>query len=315
MTAERGYIGGRFTLELDDKKPVGFVTSIDGGHFKSDMIQSPVGGRPGQQGGDFLIQRYPGKPKYDDITITAGMAMSPQFWSWVKATVDNKPERRDGALVTYDFNSKEKLRRTFKRALLAEIGFPACDAAAKSGQLLTVKISPEALEYAEGDNSALKMDQALNELQKQKRWTQSSFKFELGKVGGDAAMSQAKIEAFTIKQNVISNPVGSHLDARKEVGRLELPQLQVSFPESQGKKWFEWFKKTSMEGHHETTSGSLSYLAPNTNAVLLQVNFTGVGLLSLDFDKSEGSREGIARIKATLFVEGMSLEPNGKGTA
>ena len=313
--AERGYIGGRFTLELDDKKPVGFVTSIDGGHFKSDLVQSPVGGRSGQQGGDFLIQRYPGKPKYEDITITAGMAMSPQFWSWVKATIDNKPEYRNGALVTYDFNSKEKLRRTFTRALLSEIGFPACDAAAKSGQLLTVKISPEKLEYAEGDNSALKMDQALNELSKQKRWTQSSFKFELGKVGGDSAMSQAKIEAFTVKQNVIANPVGSEMETRKEVGRLELPQLQVSFPESQGKKWFDWFKQTSIEGNHETTAGSLSYLAPNSNEVLLQVNFSGVGLLSLDFDKSEGAREGIARIKATLFVEGMTLANGGKGTA
>src|SRR5438046_231584 len=80
------YFGGRFTLELDDKKPVGFVTSIDGGHFKADPVPSLVGASN-------VITRYAGKPKYDDITITCGMAMSPAFWKWLQASLDNKPAR------------------------------------------------------------------------------------------------------------------------------------------------------------------------------------------------------------------------------
>jgi phage tail-like protein len=315
MPSERAnYIGGRFTLELDDKKPVGFVTTIDGGHYKSDMIQSPIGGRPGQEGGDFYVQKYPGKPKHEDVTVTTGMAMSPQFWKWIESTVANKPQRRDGALVTYDFDNKERLRRTFSRALISEVTFPACDAASKNGQLLTVKFSPEKIDYAEGDKSTLKMDQGLNETAKVKKWIQSAFRFGVDKIGDEKAFNQAKIEAFTIKQNVIQNPNGKELLTRKEPGKVELPTLQVTVPESQGKAWFEWFDKTSSNGNHETSPAHLTYLSPNGDKELLRIEFRGVGLLSIDFDKLEAGREGVQRIKATLFIEGISIKP-GEGTA
>ncbi len=147
MTMMRGkaaYTGGRFTLELDQKKPVGIIQSIDGGHFKADPVPSMVGSRN-------IITRYAGKPKYDDISITCGMAMSHSFWEWVQASLDNQPQRRNGAVVAYDFNNKERMRRTFKSALISEVGFPPLDAASKSPAYLTIKISPETLEFADGD--------------------------------------------------------------------------------------------------------------------------------------------------------------------
>ncbi len=301
------YFGGRFTLELDDKKPVGFVTSIDGGHFKSDPV-------PSQVGESNIITRYAGKPKYDDITITVGMAMSPAFWQWVKASLDNKPQRRSGAIVGYDFNNKERTRRTFKNALITEVGFPALDGASKTGALLTVKISPETLEFKDGDHSTLQIDQALNEAQKQKRWLASNFKFALEKFKGDESLRNAKIEAFTVKQNVIVNPVGPELESRKEVGRLELPQLQVSFAETQMAKWHAWFDKTVVKGSPEQTTGAITYLASDYTTELMRLELHNVGLSSLEIEKYEAGKEAISRVKATLWVETMTLNP-GKGTA
>src|SRR5947208_8691553 len=107
------YTGGRFSLEFDDKQSAGWLTSIDGGHFKSNAITSLVGASN-------YITKYAGKPSYDDITISVGAAMSPAFWKWVKASLDNKPERRNGALVGYDFNNKERSRRTFYGAVISE---------------------------------------------------------------------------------------------------------------------------------------------------------------------------------------------------
>ena len=94
---DKPYSGGRFTLELDDHKPVGFVSSIDGGHFKAEAVTSMVG--PNGH-----VTKYAGKPKYEDVTLNVGMAMSPSFWHWVKASLEHKPQRRHGALVGYDFN-------------------------------------------------------------------------------------------------------------------------------------------------------------------------------------------------------------------
>ena len=66
-TGRRGYTAGWFALEMDNQAlPVGFVTQIDGGSFKSDPVQNPTGA-------DQFISRYAGKPKYEDITIGIGM--------------------------------------------------------------------------------------------------------------------------------------------------------------------------------------------------------------------------------------------------
>src|SRR5690242_8726516 len=106
---QRPFTGGQFALELDGN-PVGFLSSIDGGHFKSDEVKYQSG--HGKHLG--VVTKYPGKPKYEDITFTVGMANSPSFWDWVKATVDKKmPERRNGAIVVYDYKHRERQRRTF----------------------------------------------------------------------------------------------------------------------------------------------------------------------------------------------------------
>lgn len=308
------YSGGRFLLELDEHKAVGYVSSIDGGHFKSEMVQSMVGGRPGQTGGDFLVGRFPGKPKYDDITVTVGAAMSPAFWKWVEATVNNKPERRNGALVGYDFNAKERSRRTFYRALISEIGFPALDAASKSAALLTIKIAPENLEYKEGDSSTLQYSQSQNEMKKQKLWLTSNFRFSLDKFKGDEALRTAKIEGFAIKQNVITNPMGSERYARREIGRVELPQIQVSFSETALGRWMQWYDKTVVKGDKEETNGIITYLSSDQKTELMHIELGGVGLTSLEIDKYEAQKEGVARVKATLYVESMKLV-SGQGTA
>src|SRR5262245_41082926 len=100
------YTGGRFAFELDDRHAVGFVNSIDGGHFKGDTIAY-------MQGADAYVSKYTGRAKYDDITVSVGAAMSPPFWKWVSSSLDRKPQRRNGALVGYDFDFHERSRRSF----------------------------------------------------------------------------------------------------------------------------------------------------------------------------------------------------------
>ena len=310
------YTGGRFTLELDDKKPVGFVTSIDGGQFKSEAVVSAYGAqRSGQVGGEFMTDRFPGKPKYEDISITVGMAMSPAFWSWVADTVNNKPSRRNGALVGYDFNNKERSRRTFYRALISEVAFPGLDAQSKSAATLTIKISPESLEWKAGDDSKLQMSQALDEMTKQKKWLTSNFGLVLNKFPGDRSIRNGKIEAFTVKQNVIVNPVGPDRESRREPGRIELPQLQVTFPEANLDRWMDWYKKSVVEGNYEETSGALHYYASNNDATeLMRIEMDRIGLLGLETEKYEAAKEGIAKVKATLYVGSMKLV-SGSGNA
>jgi phage tail-like protein len=303
------YAGGRFSLELDERKPVGFVTSIDGGQFKAEPVTSMVGAST-------HVHKYAGKPKYDDITFTVGMAMSPAFWNWVGATLANKAERRNGALVGYDFHAHERSRRSFYDALIAEVGFPALDASSKSAAQLSIKIAPERLTYKKGDNSRLTLSYAKDEVVNQKKWLTCNFRFELERFKGDPSLRNAKVEAFVVKQNIITHPVGYEMDARKELGRFEIPQLQVTFPEANLDRWMEWYDKAVKHGnrHDQYTTGSITYLDSDADTELMRLEIGGVSLLSLEIEKYEAGKDGIAKVKAALNVESVKLVA-GKGNS
>ncbi len=104
---KKSYTGGRFAFEFDDKSSAGFVSGIDGGQFKAEPITY-------QQGADLFVTKYAGRAKFDDITINVGAAMSQPFWKWVSASLIGKPERRNGALVGYDFDFYERSRLEFR---------------------------------------------------------------------------------------------------------------------------------------------------------------------------------------------------------
>jgi phage tail-like protein len=305
---KKAYTGGRFAFEFDDKTPSGFVSGIDGGHFKADPISYA-------QGSDFFVTKYAGRAKYDDITISVGAAMSPQFWKWVTASLEGKPQRRNGALVGYDFDYYERSRREFFRGLIAEIAFPALDASSKNAATLGIKITPEYIEYKAGDGHRLTGGQAQDQMTKQKRWLTSNFQFKLDRFKNGDGMRTIKVEPFTVKQNVIDNPVGSEPHARKEVGRLELPQIVVSFPESQMATWMKWWDDTVGKGERkgQYSDGHITYLASDQSTELMRIELSGVSLLSIELDKYEAHKEGIATAKATLNLEGLKLK-TGEGT-
>jgi len=296
------YTGGHFTFEFDDRTPAGYVNSIDGGQFKADAITY-------QQGADFFVTKYAGRAKYDDITISVGAAMSPKFWDWVQKSLIGKPERRNGALVAYDFYYKERARRSFFSALIAEIGFPALDAASKTTAALSVKITPEHIKFQKGDGHSLREEQAKDQVEKQKLWKTSNFRFSIDHF--KASKAATKIEAFTVKQNIIDNPVGNEKFARKEIGRLELPQIVVTFPEADMEDWMNWWNKSVAEGNRkdQTTNGVITYYANDQKSELMHIELAGMSLVSVEVDKYEAHKEAIATAKATLAIEGLVLKP------
>ncbi|HEX9104189.1 MAG TPA: phage tail protein [Polyangia bacterium] len=302
------YTGGRFAFEFDDKASAGFVSGIDGAHFKSDPITY-------QQGADRYVSKYAGRAKYDDITISVGAAMSPTFWKWVSASLEGNPQRRNGALVGYDFDFCERSRRSFFAGLIAEVGFPALDAASKNAAGLSIKITPEHIEYKKGDGHKLTGGQAQDQMTKQKKWLTSNFRFSLERFKNSDAMKSVKVEAFTVKQNIIDNPVGSEMYARKEVGRLELPQIVVTFPESQMEEWMKWWDEAVAKGDRkgQYTTGVITYYGSDMKSELMHIELDGVSLVSVELDKYEAHKEAIATAKATLNVEGLALK-TGEGT-
>ncbi len=121
------------------------------------------------------------------------------------------------------------------------------------------------------------------------------------------------MEAFTVKQNIIVNPVGPEREPRKEFGRLELPSLSVSVLEKDMKGWMDWYTKSVVNGSYEETTGFISYQSPDSKE-LMRLDLDNVGITSIDIEKYEAAKESMARIKVALYVEGMKLD-RGPGNA
>ena len=307
MGPSRGYTIGRYALELNHVS-AGWLFGAEGGGRSAEVVQEKLSQ-------EHHVRKHIAGIKYEDITITVGMASSPDFWKWIKTTVEDKPERRDGAIVIYDFKHRERQRRTFYNALISEIGFPSLDATSKTAALLTIKISPEYIKLEDSQGTRGSVSYGHDELSKQKMWLCSNFNFSLDRFKGDVSLKNAKLEAFTIKQGIMMNPIGRHLGTHKYAGRLEKPSLQISFPQSLIKPYVEWYDECVRKGDYigELTNGVITYYASDLKTELMNINLENVGITSVEFDKLESHKEGIAKAKVSLYVETMHLK-KGDGT-
>jgi phage tail-like protein len=318
---KRPYISSRFVLELDDgggpPQFVGTLQTIEGGGFKSDVVEEKVGSQPG-------VMKYSGRPKYDEVTVQVGMAMAPRFWKWISKSFSYEAERHNGALVALDFDNCERWRRTFSNALIKEVTFPTLDGAAKEPAYMSVKFAVEDLKEETGrrGNKHDAEREANGEWDKQRLWLPSMFTFRVDGLTGDQAET-CKIESFTVKQEIIDVPTGGRLVNNKEPGRVDFPPLAVSILQRDADPWMKWWDEFVRQGHHEQSkqkNGHISFLKRTaqgpgilTGEPLLTLDLYGIGILGVSPVKHESKQIQLQKVRLDMYVESMELKP-GPGT-
>jgi phage tail-like protein len=303
---QRAFGSGRFTLELGDGggKSIDLLVSVDGGNFTSERVGE-------QFGTDAVVEsRYPGRQKFEDITLTVGTSMSKPFWDWVSKSVSGNYERKNGTIVTYDFDGKERARRTFYDALIAEVQFPTLDAKVKSPAFITVKISPERMEWKAGDMSkAPRVDPTV-----QKKWTPCNFRVRVD--GFDNMNWVQKVDGMSVKQNIIMNPIGDEKYVRKEIGRIDYPGLTFYISETYSKPFLDYWKSFVGDMEHDPShehTGTIEYLSSDFSKTLMTINIEGIGISAVTFDKHDAQVEQIRMIKVDCYTEKVTMVP-GAGT-
>lgn len=315
----RPYISGRFILELDDSssssKAVGTLQAIEGGSFKSEVVDEKVGSDP-------LVMKYSGRPKFEDVTIQVGMAMAPRFWKWIKASFNYEAKRYNGALVALDFDNMERWRRTFSDALIKEVTFPTLDGAATEPAYMQVKFAVENIEEKKSFVKYQAEQEAPQEWNKQRLWLPSMFTFKVDGLSGDK-VETVKIESFTIKQEVFDAPVGGILQVAKEPGRVEFPNLSVTILQRDADKWMKWWDEFVRAGNHQQSkqkNGHISFLTREagnrgilTGNPLVTLDIYGMGILGVSPVKHDSKKAELQKVKLDLYCERMDLQP-GTGT-
>lgn len=305
ITADkRSYVAGKYGIELDGTA-AGWVQGAVGGLAVADVVTEKLGP-------DHLMHKHLAGVKYEDIEIQAGTGMTKGFYEWIKNSWTGKYARKNGAIVTCDYNYQEHSRLEFTLALLSETKFPALDAASKDSAKMTVKLSPEATRIKAGSKSSVSSKYAVDQ-KLQKKWLPSNFKLT---IDGLDCTRVNKIEALTVKQKVVENPVGELRDYEKEPSHLEFSDLVVTLSESHAADWYKWHEEFVIKGNNGpemTKTAKLIYLTPNLQDHLFTVTCHHIGIFKLQPEKVEAGSENIRRVRAEMYVESMELEYADKG--
>lgn len=292
----RAYAAAHFALELDGKDGVGLFRSIEGGGVRADVMTY-------QNGANYDRWRQLGKPKFEDLKIQVGMAMSKPFYDWIEKFFEGNAERKTGAVVAADFYYKERARREFTNAMISEITFPKLDASDKNAAYMTVGISVEEMVFKKGTNE--KLAQAAG-FEHQKLWAACNFSLRLD--GFESSTKRcSKIDTFSVKQKVIEHHVGGRRAPIKVPSPIDWPTIAFYVPEADIAPLQKHHKQRVIKGEVPGRLSGEIEAFDNERRSLLSLAFSGADILAITPDKSDATTEEIKTCKVEIYTENMKF--------
>ena len=296
----RPYSAAHFGLELGDGEDCGLMRSLEGGGVTAEVMTY-------QFGDNYDLWRQLGKPKYEDIKLQVGMAMSKKFYVWMSEFFTGNGTRKSGAIVAADFYYQERARREFTEAIITEVAIPKFDGTDKGGAFMNVTLAPEKVKFLPGTKKQLQYD--IN-AQYAKLWKANNFRLTLD--GFDCLRRVSKVDSFTLKQKAIDYHMGERREPIKVPGRVEYPNISFYVPESDAGPLIDEFMKradqglasTGITGELQTFDNSLDM----DGKALIQIHFFGLHLKSVAPDKSDSTSEEIKLVKFEMSVERMTFD-------
>jgi phage tail-like protein len=293
----RSYAAAHFGLELDDNANVGLFRSVEGGSIRADVMTY-------QSGGSYLRMRQLGKPKFEDIKVQVGMAMSEPFFKWIENFFAGKAVRKTGAIVAADFYYNERARRHFDGAMIKELTFPKLDASDKNAAYMNIGIAVESIDFKPGTGKKLAAPTGFDN---QKLWTACNFSFRLDDFA-DSCKRVTKVDSFTVKQNVIEYHSGGSRAPIKTPSGIEFPTIAFYVPEADADKLVEHATKRVIKGEVPGKLHGQLQTFDSESRPLFTLELIDCDILSVTPDKSDSSSEEIKQVKVELYVEGMKFQ-------
>lgn len=297
-TADRpiAYAAAHFALELSGVEDVAVVRSIEGGGLKAEVMTHQIGAT-------YERWRQLGKPKFEDIKLQLGTALSRPFLEWISNFFAGKCERKNGAIVAGDFHYKERARREFSEALITELTIPKFDANDKSTVYMNVTLGVEDIVYKTGDGRELNN---VGNPDAQKAWKACNFHFRID--GFECCSRATKIDSFTIKHSLVEYHSGGRRTAVKTPGMIEYPQISFYLPEADAQPLADHFKRRGIDGEVPGRLHGQIETFGNAKDAKFTLEFFGADIVSIQPDKSDSTSEELKQVKVDLYVERMSFK-------
>jgi len=269
--------------------------AIEGGNVYADVISV-------LSGGEHFAHKHLGPPKYEDLILQVGLAISDEFFDWVAGSWGPQPTKKSGAVLGLDFNFNIKSERAFAGVLIAEVTIPALDAASKETGFLTLRLQPEFIELNQGAGK-LSLVTA-----KQKLWRTANFRLN---IAGLDCTKVSKIESFSVKREITVVTSGTG-EITITAGKVEFPNLSITLSELSAQSWFEWHHSFVVDGNNGDgfeKEGSLRFLAVDGMTELSRIDLHNLGIIKVAPTKAGGN--AIGHVTADLYCERMELKRTG----
>jgi len=293
----RSYAAAHFALELSGIDDLGMIRSIEGGGLKADVMTYQIGGT-------YERWRQLGKPKFEDIKLQIGTAMSAPFFTWISDFFSGTCERKNGAIVAGDFYYKERARREFTDALITEMVFPKLDSTDKNTVYMNVTLAVENIVYKKGDEGKT-LEHKTNP-QAQKAWKACNFTFSLD--GLDCCKRVTKIDSFTVKHTLLEYHSGGRRSAAKTPSAIEFPALSFYLPEADAQPLADHFKKRGVDGGIPGRLHGMLTTFDNEKKTVFTLELFNMDISNIQPDKSDATSEEIKMCKVDLYVERMTFK-------
>lgn len=121
MADENPLVGFHFAIDIQGVIN-GYFTECSGLGSEHEVIEHKVI----NQGAQEIVQKIPGRLKWENITLKRGITSNMDIWKWRKQVEDGdvKGARKNGSIIMYDQALAEVARWNFERAWPVKVTGP-----------------------------------------------------------------------------------------------------------------------------------------------------------------------------------------------
>ena len=114
-------VGFHFGIEVQGQI-TGYFTEVSGLGSENEIIEHKIVDEKGRE----IVQKIPGRLKWQDITLKRGITKTMDVWEWRKLVEDGNVEgaRRNGSIVMFNQSLQEVARWNFERAWPVKVTGP-----------------------------------------------------------------------------------------------------------------------------------------------------------------------------------------------
>lgn len=136
-------ISFHFGIEIMGKVS-GYFTECSGLGSEHEVIEHKVVDEKGRE----IVQKLPGRMKWQDVTLKRGITKEMDIWAWRKEVEDGDVEaaRKNGSIIMFDQNLNEVARWNFERAWPLKVTGPSLQSDSNAFGVEEIVITHEYIE-------------------------------------------------------------------------------------------------------------------------------------------------------------------------